>query len=297
MATWTLSDIRSKVRKVTGRFSESQLSNSDLDDYINRFYQYTFPAEVKLEKKLVDYTFVTTENQAYYDMPEATYTNFEPPATCNNLSMNWYQDPTYFKSNNPLQYTFLKPWTGDGTTTSYSYTVQAFPIYPGTLTVTDNTETFRDTNETWSETDQSITGSAGGTLTVNYSTGVVTVAFNAAPANGQLIYLNYVLFQPGRPQAILMYDSRFQLYPVPDQAYIISMQSYAVVSALTNPTDSPDLPEWGPAIAYGASRDLFADYGETDAYAETTALYREQINYILTRTTQNLSNQRSVPQF
>lgn len=297
MATWNLSDIRSKVRKVTGRFSQDQLSNNDLDNYINRYYQYTFAAEVKLEKKLIYYSFLTSANQAYYDMPESTYTDFQPPATCNNLSMNWFQDPTYFESNNPLQYTFLTPWTGDGSTLAFSYTVPAFPIYPGTLTVTDNTESFRDTNQDWSSSTQTITGSAGGTLTVNYSTGVISVTFAVAPTNGQVIYLNYVLFQPGRPQSILMYNSQFQLYPVPDQAYIIEMSAYGVVTPLTLPTDVPDLPEWGPCIAYGASRDIFADFAEMDSYQEVSNLYREQINYILTRTTQNLMNQRSVPQF
>ena len=51
MATWTLADIRDKVRRVTGRLTPGELSNEALDDYINRFYEYTFPAELKLEKK------------------------------------------------------------------------------------------------------------------------------------------------------------------------------------------------------------------------------------------------------
>lgn len=297
MASWNLGDIRQKVRQVTGRFSTRDLSNSQLDNYINRYYQYTFPAEVKLEKKHVYYTFQTVANQPTYTVPDTTYTNFEPPVTANNLDMLWYQNPDTFFENNPLQYTFLEPWTGDGSTVTFTTTVTGFPIYPATLTITDTVETFQDTNETYTTSDVTITGSASGTATINYSTGSVSVTFNSAPANGQLIYLNYVQFQAGRPQAILLFNSQFQLYPVPDQVYLIKMKAWAIVTPLTNATDTPDLEEWGPAIAYGAARDIFSDYGENDAYVETTALYREQIDYILTRTAQNLLNIRTIPNF
>jgi hypothetical protein len=94
-----------------------------------------------------------------------------------------------------------------------------------------------------------------------------------------------------------MYNNQFQLFPPPDQVYIIKMRAYAVVSDLTASTDTPDLNEWGPMIAYGAARDIFADFNELDAYAETTALYKEQKNYVLTRTCQDLLNTRSTPNF
>jgi hypothetical protein len=297
MASWTLADIRNKVRQVTGRYSPNELSNTQLDDYINKYYTLTFPAEVKLEQKHTYYEFQTIANQAYYDQPETTYTNFEPPATVNNLSMLWYQDPIYFFENNPLQYTFLTPWTGDGSTSAFSTTVTGFPIYPGTLTISDSVETFEDTNDDWTTADVNITGSENGLATINYSTGSVTVTFNTAPADGQNINLNYVIFQPGRPQAILMYNNQFQFFPVPDQVYLVKMRAYSIVSPLVNSTDTPDLNEWGPAIAYGAARDIFSDYGELDAYAETTALYKEQIAYILKRTNQDLLNTRSTPNF
>jgi len=295
--TWTLAEIRQKVRQVTGRFSVDDLSNTQLDEYINKYYLYTFPAEVKLEQKHTYYEFQTIANQATYDVPDTTYTNYEPPATVNNLSMLWYQDRAKFEEENPLQYAFSTPWTGDGATVTFTTTVTGFPIYPSTLTISDNTESFEDTTTTYTTADINITGSAGGTATINYSTGDVSVTFNAAPADGQDIYLNYVIFQPKRPEAILYFNNQFQLYPVPDQTYIIKMSAYKIVTALTNATDTPDLNEWGPCIAYGAARDIFSDYGENDAYAETTVLYKEQVRYILTRTEQDLLNTRAMPNF
>ena len=297
MSTWTLAKIRQKVRQVTGRFSEEDLSNDNIDDYINNYYLYTFPAEVKLEQKHTVYEFITTANQATYSAPDALFTNYEPPVTVNNLSMLWYQDLARFENENPLQYNFTTPWTGDGVTTTFTTTLSGFPIYPSTLTISDNTELFEDVTTEYTSTDITITGSEGGTATINLSTGVISATFIAAPTDGQTIYLNYIQFSANRPEAMLYYSNTFTLSPVPDQAYVIKMGAYKVVDALENATDTPELNEWGPCIAYGAARSIFADFGENDAYSETTALYKEQVNYVLTRTEQDLLNVRAMPNF
>lgn len=297
MATWTLAQIELKVRQVTGRFTAAEMTQEELRRRINQFFQFTFPAEVKIDAKEVYYQFTTRANQAYYDQPLALYTNFLPPVTANNLNMLWYQDPAYFFEANPLQYTFLTQWTGDGVTTNFTTTVTGFPIFPGTTTVTDNVELFEDTNQDWTTANVVVVGDQGGSMTLNYAAGTVDVNFANAPANGQNIYLNYVVFAANRPQAILMYNNQFQVFPVPDQAYIIRMKAYQVVAPLVNATDTPELNEWGPCIAYGTARDIHADYGELDAYAEVTALYKEQVSYVLTRTMQNMMEGRAGPSF
>lgn len=74
-------------------------------------------------------------------------------------------------------------------------------------------------------------------------------------------------------------------------------QPFTKVDPLINATDRPQLDEWGPTIGYGTARNLMAKYGEMDAYRETTALYKEQVSYILARTEQNLLHARSLPNF
>lgn len=297
MATWTLADIQTKVRQVTGRLSQNEMTNTELIDRINKYYQYTFPAEVKLEKKHSYYEFLTSVNQPTYTFDNTTYTNVEPPAVIDYLDLLYYQEPARFFANNPYQITRLTPWTGDGVTVAFNTTVTGFPILPDTLVISDNVETFEDTNKTWTEANVNITGSLGGTATVNYSTGVISVTFSSPPPNGQLIYLSYVLFQPGRPAAVLFYDNEFTFFPPPDTAYRFIMKAYKRVDPLVNATDTPELPQWGPCIAYGTARDIFSDYGENDAYAETTVLYKEQVAYVLNRTEQNLLNTRAMPFF
>lgn len=296
MATWNLAAIRQLVRQVTGRYSEDELSTTELDTAINQYYQYTFPAEVKLERQYTYYEFLTTANQAYYDLPDG-YTNLVPPAIIDWQNLLWYQDPGYFYQNNPLQIQQTTPWTGDGTTQSFTTTNQGFPIMPGTLVITDNVEYFEDTNKNWTTSTVNITGTLGGTATVNYDTGVITVNFFTAPVNGQNIYLTNALFNPGRPQAVLMFNNQLQFFPVPDTAYRFQCKAYKIVDPLVNATDRPPLDEWGPAIAYGTARNIMVKFGEMDAYAETTALYKEQVQYIYVRTEQNLLNTRSAPDF
>lgn len=306
MSNWQLSEIQNKVRRVTGRLTDREISDLELNNYINQFYQYTFPADAKLERSHTYYEFVTSANTQDYTLPSG-YTNFEPKGTIDRMELDWYQDPEFFNSRNPYSVTRITLGTGDGSTTGFTTTLDYTPILPETVVVTDNTETFEDENTSWTTATVALTASAGGSGTVNYSTGVVSVTFNTAPSNGQDIYLSFVQFAPGRPTAVLNYNNVMRFYPVPDSAYRFQCKAYAnnlvqtaagdVQPFFENSDDSPLLNEWGPCIAYGASRDINSDYGEMDAYAENTALYKEQLAYVMRRTHQNLLNVRSQPHF
>lgn len=288
---WTLADIRNKVRQVTGRLSSNQISNAELDTYINNYYQFTFPAEVKLERQHTYYEFNTVPLQRDYTLPNGTYTNNETPIYVQYMPTYYYQDPVVFWAENPRNFGNPTPWTGDGTTTGFNTTLTLSNsyIYAGSVIVTDNTETFTDNGL------GTLTGDLGGTGSVNYNTGAIAVTFNTAPTSGQNIYLTYEQYTPGRPGSALVYNNVITFFPIPDTVYPVQVKAWSVPTAFTADSDTPSLEEWGPALAYGAARDIVADYGETDRYTEITALYMEQINYILTRTCQNLMNVRSRP--
>jgi hypothetical protein len=70
---------------------------------------------------------------------------------------------------------------GDGVETDFSFTMTptaGMAILPGSVVVTDSTETFTDNG------DGTLTGDATGTGTVNYATGAISVTFNTAPVTG-----------------------------------------------------------------------------------------------------------------
>lgn len=288
--TWMLSDIRRKVRQVTGRLSPDNLPNSVLDNYINNYYVYTFPSEVKLERQYSFWEFNTAANVQIKAFPDTTYTNIEPPFWLNGNKIDYYQDPALFYANNPEQYQAQSIGTGDGGTVLFTNTLSGVPIIDGSLVITDGTETLTDSNGL-------ITGDLGGSGTINYTTGAISVTFASAPASGDDIMVRYLPYQVGTPTAVLYYNDQLTFAPIPDSAYHCKVRAYSIVTALSLSTDTPVMQEWGPAIAYGAARDIHSDYGEMERYAEVTALYKEQIDYILTRTAQSLMNERAQPSF
>lgn len=75
--------------------------------------------------------------------------------------------------------------TGDGTETNFTGNLDYTPIDAGTVSITDGVETFSDDGE------GVLTGDAGGSGTVNYTTGAYDVTFNAAPGNGQALLADY----------------------------------------------------------------------------------------------------------
>lgn len=292
---WTLQDIRTKVRNVTGRLSPEELTTSQLDQYINNYYVYTFPAEVKLDAKLVNYEFLTTAYTREYDAPTG-YTNFVPPAVMDNLQLDWYQNEAYFGENNPYQYQLSTIANGDGVTVLFNGSLGSQFILPGSTFVSAENINGEDVNTDFYAA-SSFTGAGIVSASVNYTTGAFSVTFTNPPSNGANINVSWIPFVPGRPTAVLWFGNKFTFFPVPDTAYRFKVAAYQIVAPLVEPTDTPDFQEWGPCIAYGASRDIHSDLGEMDAYAQVTALYKEQLAYVLKRTHQNLLNTRAFPNF
>jgi len=77
---WTLAQLRSKVRELTGQLSASQLSDSVLNDTINDFYQNAFPNEVELPELKTFYTFDTVDGTGSYSLPSSVL-RLEKPIT------------------------------------------------------------------------------------------------------------------------------------------------------------------------------------------------------------------------
>lgn len=300
-------DIREKVRLITGRLSVDQMSNNELNTRINNYLHYEFPAEFKLDTNIVPYNFYTVKDQQKYPVPE-NFTNFIAPAFINGLDysyyggpfsgaynnsfagpqLNYYYDPSFYYQAVGEYYNRSVWRIGDGVTTVFTQPDQTTKMLPGSVFVTDNVETFIDNG------DETMTSNLGATGYVNYQTSALYIPFTNPPADGAQIWLTYVQYQAGMPQQVLNYDGFFTVFPVPDNVYRITMTGYQMPAILLTADDTPKLQEWGPCIAYGTARDIFADYGELDRYAEITAIYRDKVKLVNRRDIQNTMN-RSAP--
>lgn len=76
--------------------------------------------------------------------------------------------------------------TGDGAVTDFTGTLSNAPVMPGRVEVTDGSETFVDDEQGNLESD------AGGTGTINYLTGEISVSFNSAPSTDADVQASYV---------------------------------------------------------------------------------------------------------
>lgn len=224
---WNLESIITKVRNVTGSPDSTQLTDNQIIDYINSYYSFTFPFELKEMINLQPINFYTFANIDTYSMPGSFLTN-EPAVYINGYRLVYYESRDIFFQDWPMQYGQDAVATGNGTTNSYTSGTQAFPVIPGTFFITDGTQiisdagatqveeqiatgnagvvyngtlqvlpvipgsiTITDGVETFTDAGGILTGDQGGTGTVVYSTGVWSLTFNSAVTSGVAIMATY----------------------------------------------------------------------------------------------------------
>ena len=128
--------------------------------------------------------------------------------------------------------------------------------------------------------------------TINYATGQFTVTFPTAPAAGATINSQTVPTVLARPQAMVYYDNKFILRPVPDQPYRINFEVFKRPTELLEENQIPDIEQWWQYIAYGAAKKVFEDKMDLDSVALILPEYKKQESLVLRKTLVQYSNQR-----
>lgn len=300
VVVWNLAQIITKVRQLTSTPTQEQLSDATITDYINTYYVYTMPFELKEQINLQPYNFTTTANTDTYAVSGAFQTD-EPMAYANGYPLVFYQDRDVFYQDWPQQYTQDQVASASGATATFAGTTQASPIIKGTYFITDGTQVAFDKSDgILYQTIATVDTAVG---TINYLTGAFSVTFNSIPVAGTLVYDNYQAYQPARPQGILFYNNQFTFRPIPDQVYQITMQGFITQIPLGDATSNPPnqvLPlqtEWGQLIAYGAALDIFMDRSDIGAYNNTFPVFKRFENVALGRFVEQFENAQSVPRF
>lgn len=275
MSTATLSDIITKVRKLTGTSNSLQLTNSTIIDYINSFYLYDFPAEFRSLQLDDVYTFNTIENTSVYPFDFEHYDLLTAPAYVDKRIINVFFNPSLFHNvlyNEQYEETFD---TGDGTTGDYAGTTLNFPleksynnnpiaesqvfstsqfalgVYPPSynepniarvqnILISANTAT-----GTVHVTDDGAGNLIGDctTGTIDYDTGeIANLAFTTAIPSGNDIKIAYIPLNASRPQNLLFFQNQFVLSPTPDRGYQVEIKCSRRPSQVLLGSDDPDSP-------------------------------------------------------
>lgn len=276
MTTATLSDIVTKVRKLTGTANTLQLKDSEIIDYINSFYLYDFPAEFRSLQLKNTFTINTIQNVDTYPFDFVHYETVEQPVYIDKRIVPLYNSPWPFYNlffNWKLREVFD---TADGTAGPYAGTALDVPIIRSTNnnpmadTQTSPTGTFSTGSYPGSFTEPNIAraqnilisaNTASGTLnatddgdgniigdvlaggTIDYQTGVIAgLTFTATIPSGQDINISYNPANPSIPQAVLFWQNNITLRPVPDKGYTVEIVAYRRPSQILLGTENPDVP-------------------------------------------------------
>lgn len=356
--TWDLNRIRYTIRKLTGRFDTSQLPDTTvgevsvdnpagIDDYINDFYLYDMPEHFRTLKLRDFYTFTTIPNCGTYSIPQNIIQIYDP-IFFDNYQGAWHQYPeTFYRIWPELNFIDRNLFTPDGTSGTSSdpffFTLTQTPIQQGTVVIglTPNLDgSPSPALETFTDEDQPIpldvpkeqffvnpgvlTGNQGGTGTIDYLTGAVSLSYATAPPDGTNSSCHYHPYQASRPRDALFWQQQVLIRPIPNDTYIVKMMAYVlpttVINAATNatqypslytnpttgeviiqgfsgnsgsqPTDLPQFNEWWQLIAYGAAIKILKEDGDHEEIAFLEKYFEEQKLLAQRKTLRQLGAQR-----
>lgn len=100
MSSWTFSDIKRKIRRLTGRQSESEMSETLLSDYVNKYYVYDLAKEVMPLELKTWFEFTLTVDVSEYSLDtlnfNENYISINEPIFLSGFPLIFYTDPSAF---------------------------------------------------------------------------------------------------------------------------------------------------------------------------------------------------------
>lgn len=277
MTVGVLQDIIEKIREVSASGNSLQVTDEKIIKYINSYYLYDLPNDLRNIKLKDVYTFNTIQGVDVYPFDFDHWSTVQGPAYCGKIQIVLFQDKTNFYAYNFASQQIYTFDSGDGTTGPYSGTTLVNPVVrsynnnPIVDTKTSNTgvfpsgypPTFNQSNisrvqnilisANTATSSLHVTDDGAGNLigdcdaggTIDYQTGAIAgLTFTAAVPSGNDINIQYIQQVQGQPISILFFQNQFTLRPIPDQAYTIELTamrqpSQALLGTTSN--TSPDL--------------------------------------------------------
>lgn len=304
----TLQQIRTKVRRITALDTPAKLSDANIDFYVNTFYLYDLPEQMKLLNLKETYQFYTEPFVASYSFPKNDYTLVEPLIQVNGYETQWFQDPLLFNRTFPTLDVTQRIGTGSGTTGPFNATLGTSPVLAGytngvgtiisnvivaTIDINGNSMVLRDDGQgNLIEANPTIFPAPPfGTIT--YLTGTLTnVTFPVAVQNAADVNCTYYSYSATRPTSVLFFEDTFTFRPIPDRAYIVNMNVYKKPTALSSPASEPVFEAMWQLLAFGAAQKIFIDTGKLDQAQAYQPYLEEQMDLVRRRTLNQSDVQR-----
>lgn len=292
-AASTLTDIKTKVRRLTASPDETQLADTDLEVYINTFVDQDFPASIKVDYQKEIYEIWTEPNIETYTLLTNIYQGFSGPVYVQGYQIPLFKSRGEFYKYHKNAATSSTPASGDGSAGPYSFTISDTPFLRDrvTLNAKDGSGNSMIIEDDGAGLLFQTSGGASVGI-VNYVTGAVSVTFPNAVPSGNDIRAQVVQYTTGRPTSALIFRNQLYLRNVPDDVYRVSLEAYATPSQLLAEGSAPELNQWWQYIAFGAAMKVFEDRGDMEGLNDIYPLFKRQQNMVLKRTATEYANQR-----
>lgn len=263
--TWTLEKISREVRLITGVYSDD-ISDARLKEMIQDFWTVSFPALVKTESLKSQYYLLTRIGQTIYPFPN-NFVALNPTAFCEGFSVNVYYDTSIFdvvvyswiEESIPLEDTPKK---------SFSFELRHFAD-PTSICVFSKKQTL------FSQVDA---------IQYDYESKTIFFELETPINNTDFLKVKYKTTQVGKPDTLVVTDSKIHIYPIPDGNYTITISGVRRPDPIpeTNPIINIPL-EFFNLIVYGTSLKLLS-LTDRDAYAQLYPIYKRYESEALAKT-------------
>lgn len=311
----TLGQIQTKVRRLTRSPSVAQITDVQLNDYINTFVLYDMPEHVRVDFLRTNLTFWTmpyvgeyTDNTIDATNPlfnlKNRYISFHTPVYIAGNQVLYSQSRQEFFNLYPQPAQIAQIAQGDGITAVYAGTLTNVPIMQNNVTFSS-----RDVNNIGLVLRDVPNLTAGGNMattgllfypndpapqgTINYVTGAYLATFPNPPAAGVAVNAQTVAYVPTLPQSLLFYRDTFHVRPIPDQPYEVKLEAYIRPTELLAADQISELAEWWQYIAYGAAKKILEDRLDNESVQQIMPQFKEQELLIGRRTIMQQSNERT----
>lgn len=126
----TYAFIERKVRHLTASASESTLKSADIQAAVNTFYNNDFPYAIKIDQQRSVYKFLTIPNVDRYPVDVNNCQGFRAPVYFEGIQGNFFKNRDQLFNLYPRYPTQFQPVGGDGTTTSFSFSLFGNNVNP-----------------------------------------------------------------------------------------------------------------------------------------------------------------------
>lgn len=309
----TLAQIRILVRQLTRSPSASQITDAEIDNYVNTFVLYDFPEHLRMFYLRTTLTFYTTPYVDTYSTNTTTPT--DPLYNFKNLYITTHAPvliagaQAYFTSSReqffgiyPMYNSITSVGTGDGVRTYWAGVVPGAPFLSSNITISsvdinNNGLVISDTpsdpqnGEFYTPNEPHSPATIRGQI--NYPSGTYAFRFPVAPKVGADISFMRVPYVLARPAGVLFYDGTFTLRPVPDNCYPVNLEVYKRPSEFLAIGQMPELSEWWQYVGYGAAKKVLERRMDPDSVQIIMPEFKKQETLILRRSLVQQSNERT----